>query len=45
MRIYFIWLSGIVAWNFGFPAVPPLADVVVAIALSFMRIGLRKIIK
>jgi len=45
MRIYFIWLSGVVAWNFGFPSVPPIADVVVAISLSFMTIGLKKLIK
>lgn len=29
-----IWLLLVVAWNYGWPNVPPLADVVVAVLLS-----------
>ncbi|MEE2700148.1 MAG: hypothetical protein VYD71_02145 [Bacteroidota bacterium] len=32
--IWIVWLIGVIIWNFGWPEVPPLADVVVAIALS-----------
>jgi hypothetical protein len=42
MRTYFIWLTGVIAWNFGFPTVPPMADVAVAILLSFASYGLNK---
>ena len=34
IQIYFIWLFGVIAWNFGFPAMPPIADVVAAVILS-----------
>ena len=34
IQIYFIWLIGVIAWNFGFPAMPPIADVVAAVILS-----------
>ncbi len=34
MKVYIIWFLGVVAWNFGFPNVPPIADVA-AILLSF----------
>jgi hypothetical protein len=45
MKIYIIWLIGVVLWNFGFPSAPPIADVVVAILLSFLSIGLKKWLK
>ena len=45
MRVYLIWLSGVVAWNYGSPRVPPIADVVAAIALSVISINLRRIFK
>jgi hypothetical protein len=45
MKIYLIWLIGVIAWNFGVPDATPLADVIVAISLSFLSIGLKKIIK
>ena len=45
MRVYFIWLSGVVAWNYGFPAVSPFADVMAAIALSIDSINLKRVIK
>jgi hypothetical protein len=45
MKIYIIWLIGVIIWNFGFPNAIPVADVAVAILLSFLSIGLRKYLK
>ena len=45
MKIYFIWLIGVVSWNFGVPGASPIEDVLVAILLSFLSIGLKKILK
>lgn len=43
MRMYLIWLAGVLAWNYGFPAMPPLADVLAAIALSGLKPILHKL--
>ena len=43
--VYFIWLIGVILWNFGVPQATPLEDVLVAIALSFLTIGLKKYLK
>ena len=45
MIIYIIWLIGVIAWNFAFPEATPLEDVLVAIALSFLSIILKKYLK
>ena len=45
MKIYIIWLIGVVVWNFGFPNAVPIADVIVAILLSCLSIGLKKWLK
>ena len=45
MKIYIIWLIGVIVWNFGFPNAAPIADVIVAILLSFLSIGLKKYLK
>ncbi len=45
MKVYFIWLIGVVIWNFGFPDASPLEDVIVAILLSFLSINLKKYLK
>ena len=45
MRIYLIWLVGVIIWNYGVPQATPLEDVLVAIALSFLTIGLKKYLK
>ena len=45
MYIYLIWLSLIIIWNYGFPDVPPVADVAVAVVLSFVSQRLKHIIK
>lgn len=45
MKIYIIWLIGVVGWNFGFPNAIPIADVVAAILLSFLSNGLKRYFK
>ena len=45
MKIYLIWLVGVIVWNYGVPHATPLEDVLVAIALSFLRMGLKKYLK
>ena len=45
MLIYIIWLVGVILWNFGFPNAPAIADVAVAVILSFLSIGLKKYFK
>ena len=45
MKIYIIWLVGVVLWNFGFPKATPLEDVIAAVLLSFLTIGLKKYLK
>jgi len=44
-HLYLIWLVGVVLWNFGFPTATPLEDVIVAVLLSFVTMGLKKYIK
>ena len=45
MKVYIIWLIGIIAWNFGVPNASPLHDVLMAIVLSFLSIFLKKYLK
>ncbi len=45
MKIYIIWLTGVILWNFGFPNAIPFADVIAAILLSFLSIGIKKVSK
>jgi len=45
MKIYIIWLIGIILWNFGFPNAQPIEDVIVAILLSFLSLVLKKNLK
>ncbi len=45
MKVYIIWLIGVIIWNFGFPEAMPFADVVAAILLSFLSISLKKYLK
>ena len=42
MKIYLIWLFGVIVWNYGVPLATPLEDVLAAIALSFLSIVLKK---
>ena len=43
--VYFIWLIGVILWNFAVPQATPLEDVLAAIALSFLSMGLKKYLK
>jgi len=45
IKIYIVWLIGVIIWNFGFPNAIPLADVIAAILLSFLSIILNKYLK
>ena len=45
MKVYIIWLIGVILWNYGFPNATPTEDVIVAIILSFMNMGLKKYTK
>ena len=45
MKIYVIWLIGVIIWNFGFPNAPQSADVIVEIILSLISMGLKKWLK
>jgi len=45
MKVYIVWLIGVILWNFTVPNAEPIEDVVMAIILSFLSIGLKKIIK
>jgi hypothetical protein len=45
MKIYLIWLIGVITWNFAVPGAQPIEDVLVAILLSFFSIWLKKILK
>tara|TARA_Y100000739_G_scaffold144142_1_gene124227 strand:+ start:609 stop:749 length:141 start_codon:yes stop_codon:yes gene_type:complete len=45
MKVYIIWLVGVVLWNYGYPMAKPIEDVVAAILLSFVSIGLKKYFK
>ncbi|MBT4155644.1 MAG: hypothetical protein HOC41_02080 [Candidatus Marinimicrobia bacterium] len=41
-KVFIIWLLAVIIWNFGFPSVPPIADVIVAVILSFASQWLNK---
>ncbi len=45
MKIYIIWLIGVVLWNFGYPQATPPLDVIAAILLSVLSLVLKKYIK
>ena len=45
MKVYIIWLIGVILWNFGYPTANPIEDVLAAIILSFISIGLKKYLK
>ena len=45
MKVYIIWLLGITVWNFLVPDATPIEDVIVAVFLSFLNIGLKKVFK
>ena len=45
MKVYIIWFLGVIAWNFLVPSAAPIEDVIMAVLLSFLSIGLKKYIK
>jgi hypothetical protein len=45
MKVYIIWLIGVIAWNFSVPNATPLEDVIVAIILSILSMNLKNQIK
>jgi len=45
MKVYIIWLLGVIAWNYLVPNAAPIEDVIVAVLLSFLSIGLKKVFK
>jgi len=45
MKVFIIWLIGVILWNFGYPVASPFEDVIAAVILSFISIYLKKIIK
>ena len=45
MKVYFIWLIGVILWNFGYPTATPIEDVVVAILLSLLSYFLKQKVK
>tara|TARA_B100000579_G_scaffold363718_1_gene322373 strand:+ start:203 stop:343 length:141 start_codon:yes stop_codon:yes gene_type:complete len=45
MNIFVIWLVLVIAWNFGYPQASPMEDVIVAVILSILNIGLKKYLK
>tara|TARA_B100001029_G_scaffold105866_1_gene87320 strand:- start:2860 stop:3000 length:141 start_codon:yes stop_codon:yes gene_type:complete len=45
MKVFIIWLVGVVLWNFGYPIASPIEDVIAAVVLSFISLYLKKIIK
>ena len=45
MKVYIIWLIGVILWNFGVPNATPTEAVIVAIILSFLSMGLKKYTK
>ena len=45
MKVYIIWLIGVILWNFVYPTATPIEDVLAAIILSFISIGLKKYLK
>jgi len=45
MKVFIIWLIGVIIWNFGYPTASPIEDVLAAIILSFVSMYLKKFIK
>jgi len=45
MKVYLVWLSSVIVWNFGFPNVSPLADVIAAVILSLLSQLLQHLFK
>ena len=42
MKVYIIWIIGVIAWNFGVPDATPTEDVIIAIILAYQSSLLKK---
>ena len=42
MLVYIIWLIRIITWNFGVPTATPIQNIMAAILLSILSLGLKK---
>ena len=42
MKVYIIWLLGVIAWNFLVSDAVPIEDVIAAVFLSFLSMILKK---
>tara|TARA_B100000214_G_C23631766_1_gene474322 strand:- start:302 stop:442 length:141 start_codon:yes stop_codon:yes gene_type:complete len=45
MKVYLIWLIGVILWNFGYPSADPIEDVIAAVLLSLISVYIKKFIK
>tara|TARA_Y100000817_G_C16682848_1_gene466708 strand:+ start:359 stop:499 length:141 start_codon:yes stop_codon:yes gene_type:complete len=45
MKVFIIWLIGVILWNFGYPSASPLEDVIAAVVLSLISMYLKNFIK
>tara|TARA_Y100001970_G_C14230985_1_gene858608 strand:+ start:34 stop:174 length:141 start_codon:yes stop_codon:yes gene_type:complete len=45
MKVFIIWLIGVILWNFGYPSASPIEDVIAAVALSLISMYLKNFIK
>ena len=45
MKVYIIWLLGVIAWNFLVPEATPIEEIIVVVFLSFLSFGLKKVFK
>ena len=43
-KIWFLWLILVIIWNYGWPNVDPIYDVIIAVALSILAFKLKNII-
>ena len=43
--IYLVWLLLVILWNFLYPQVPPIYDVIAAVILSIITVLLKKLFK
>ena len=43
MKIYLVWLLGVIIWNFGFLKASPLADVFIAVLLTFITVVAKRV--
>tara|TARA_Y100000590_G_scaffold397461_1_gene479019 strand:- start:240 stop:380 length:141 start_codon:yes stop_codon:yes gene_type:complete len=45
MKVFIIWLIGVILWNYGYSEASPFEDVIAAIILSFISTYLKKFVK